>query len=261
MKEKPDYANWVPVKLLILSGGAGGVFAVLAVLCRRFGGNAFFITAGVIFALLAIVCLAFCGYMSYARKLLAYDSGVQDKVLENVLNYLAWDGKGNLLDIGCGSGAMAIKAAKKFPGAEITGLDYWGFGWDYSQRLCENNARIENVDDRVSFRKGDAASLDFPDASFDAIVSNMVFHEVRSQPDKIALITEALRVVKPGGGFSFSDIFFAKSDYKDIDKLITELSKHVQEIRLVDPRGDDTIPRWLLTPLMLGNRGLIHGRK
>lgn len=261
MKEKPDYANWVPAKLLVLSGGTGGAFAILAILCHLFGGGAFFTLAGAIFALLAVVCFAFCGYMSYARKLLAYDGGVQDNVLEDVLERLAWDGRGKLLDIGCGSGAMVIKAAKRFPEAWITGIDYWGFGWDYSQQLCENNARIENVDNRVLFQKGDAANLDFPDSSFDAAVSNMVFHEVRSQPDKVALITEALRVVKPGGGFSFSDIFFAKSCYKDIDYLIAELSKQVQEIHFIDPRRDETIPKWLRTPMVLGNRGLIYGRK
>lgn len=261
MKKKPDYANWIPLKLIILSGGTGGAFVILAILCHLFGGGAFFIVAWVIFALLAIVCLAFCGYMSYARKLLAYDSGVQNNVLESVLGHLAWDGRGELLDIGCGSGAMVIKAAKRFPDSRVTGVDYWGFGWEYSQRLCENNAIIENVDDRVSFHKGDAASLDFPDAAFDAVVSNMVFHEVRNQPDKAVLITEALRVVKPGGRFSFSDIFFAKSYYKDIDNLITELSKQVQEIHFVDPRGDRTIPKWLRTPMVLGNRGLIYGMK
>lgn len=261
MKEKPDYANWVPVKLLILSAGAGAAFAILAILCRLFGRSAFFTAVLVFFALLSVICFAVCGYMSYARKLLTYDSGVQSNVLEDVLGHLIWDGRGKLLDIGCGSGAMVVKAAKRFPEAHVTGVDYWGFGWDYSQRLCENNAIIENVDDRVFFRKGDAANLDFPDASFDAAVSNMVFHEVRSQPDKAALITEALRVVKPGGVFSFSDIFFAKSYYKDIDHLIAELSKQVKEIHFLDPRGDKTIPKLLRTPLMLGNRGLIYGRK
>lgn len=89
----------------------------------------------------------------------------------------------------------------------------------------------------------------------------MVFHEVRSQPDKLALITEALRVIKPGGVFSFSDMFFAKSYYKDVGNLMTELSKQVQEIYFVDPRGDKTIPKYLRTPLIRSNRALIYGRK
>lgn len=40
---------------------------------------------------------------------------------------------------------MSIKAAKKFPKAEITGMDYWGTGWDYSKKLCEDNAKAEGV--------------------------------------------------------------------------------------------------------------------
>ena len=51
--------------------------------------------------------------------------------------------------------------------------------------------------------KADAAKLPFLDDTFDAAVSNFVFHEVRSQRDKQALIREALRVVKPGGAFAF----------------------------------------------------------
>jgi ubiquinone/menaquinone biosynthesis C-methylase UbiE len=182
-------------------------------------------------------------------------------VLDNVLNFLDWDGRGTLLDIGCGSGAMTIKAAKKFPDAQVAGMDYWGVGWDYSQTQCESNARIEKVGDRVVFQKGDAAKLDFPDASFDAAVSNFVFHEVKSQSDKLALIREALRVIKPGGAFSFEDVFFSKTHYKDLDRILAELSKDVTEIHFVDTRNSGFVPNSLKTPLVIGEMGLIHGRK
>ncbi len=89
-------------------------------------------------------------------------------------------------------------------------MDYWGAEWDYSKALCENNARLEGVTDRIRFQKGNAANLDFADASFDVEISNFVFHEVRSQPDKLALIREALRVLKPGGVFVFEDIFLCQ---------------------------------------------------
>lgn len=42
----------------------------------------------------------------------------------------------------------------------------------------------------------------------DAAVSNFVFHEVRTQPDKRQVVREALRVVKKGGSFAFQDMKF-----------------------------------------------------
>ena len=64
--------------------------------------------------------------------------------------------------------------------------------WGYSQSQCEENAKLENVAAHVSFRAGDAAKLSFVDETFDGAVSNFVFHEVRSQPDKLALFQEML---------------------------------------------------------------------
>lgn len=210
----------------------------------------------------AFICWGFFGYMSYARKWLSYEGGgIQGKLLDNLLGYLDWNGEGSLLDVGCGSGAMAVKAARKFPSARITGIDYWGFGWDYSKKQCENNALFEGVGDRVTFQKGDAAKLGFPDAAFDAVVSNLVFHEVRSQPDKLALMREVLRVVKPGGAFAFEDIFFFKRFYKNIDAIIYELSGEVSQIHFVDMRSGNLVPACLKTPPVLWNIGLIYGKK
>ena len=39
-------------------------------------------------------------------------------------NYGNWDGKGSLLDIGCGAAALTVRCAKAFPEAEITAIDY-----------------------------------------------------------------------------------------------------------------------------------------
>ncbi len=50
-----------------------------------------------------------------------------------LLTKLTWTGKGSLLDIGCGSGALTILCKKTYPEAEITGLDYWGKEWNYAK--------------------------------------------------------------------------------------------------------------------------------
>ncbi|ACC98313.1 Methyltransferase family protein [Elusimicrobium minutum Pei191] len=260
--EKTDYANWIPKKLVFILGAASVVtISLFAASCLLKGGFIITVIKAVLF-ILAVLSTGFFCYMYYARKLFSYEGGgVQGKVLDNVLNHLNWDGNGKLLDVGCGSGAMVIKAAKRFPNAKITGMDYWGALWDYAKEQCENNAKIEGVSDRVHFQKGDAAKLDFADAEFDAVVSNFVFHEVKTQPDKVALIKEVLRVIKPGGVFSFGDLFFSKANYKDLDVLMETLSKEVSEIHFSETRKSDFIPRILATPVLLGETGLIYGRK
>lgn len=261
-QRKPQYSNWVS-KWILRSGcivtvllTAGGVVAF------EFAGHTNWLCLALIG--MAVLFCVFTIYMLAARGALSYEGGgIQSKVLDGVLSYLDvlhWNGEGKLLDIGCGSGAMSIKAAKKFPKAEITGMDYWGAGWDYSKKLCEDNAKAEGVT-RIEFQQGDAAKLDFANDTFDVAVSNFVFHEVRSQPDKLALVREALRVVRPGGYFVFEDVFYARSHYGDIQVFVKALEPYVSEIHFVDMRHPDYAPAFLNTPLILGQMGLIYGRK
>lgn len=186
MENRPRYANWVPSKVILL----GTALTLALLLAARAAVSRSRLVGGILLlATAAVFALTF--YMLRARTALSYEGGgVQGKVLDGVLNHLnaaGFDGHGRLLDIGCGSGAMSVKAAKRYPKALITGLDFWGKSWDYSQALCEENARLEGVAGRITFRQGDAAKLPFVDGAFDAAVSNFVFHEVRTQPDKHAL--------------------------------------------------------------------------
>ena len=66
--------------------------------------------------------------------------------------------------------------AKRFPAARVPGIDYWAGKWEYSRAVCERNATIEGVADRVNFQKASASALPFEAGSFDAAVSNLVFH-------------------------------------------------------------------------------------
>lgn len=257
-----DYANWIPKKLPTTLGIAAASFLLLFALSFLLPGSVGAVILRVLLALPAAALLLSFGYTVLARALLSYEGGgVQGKILDNVLRYLSWDGRGKLLDIGCGSGALTIKAAKKYPRAHCVGMDYWGEMWDYAQSQCETNARLEGVAGRTSFYKGDAARLDFPDGHFDAAVSNFVFHEVRSQPDKLKLIREALRVLKPGAPFAFEDIFYSPRHYPNPSAMLEALSKEVSEIRFVDTRQNDFVPKLLRTPLVAGQMGLICGKK
>lgn len=60
---------------------------------------------------------------------------------QTILSSLDFDGHGSLLEVGCGSGALAVRAALTWPEAKITGLDYWGAMYNYNKALCEKTRR------------------------------------------------------------------------------------------------------------------------
>ena len=251
-----DYGNWVPKKMLI----------TLLLATLLFGAATFLplhTIARVLLGILAVVTLLLLLYMSYSYRVFSANDGFFQKKIRNVvLENLAWDGIGNALDIGTGAGALAIGVARKYPDAEVTGIDYWGKGWNYAKEMCEKNAKIERVGDRTRFQKASAADLPFDDGGFDAAVSNFVFHEVKDADDKRDVIREALRVVRKGGVFSFQDLFRVRKLYGDMDDLLETIRDWgIEEVHFTDTCDLVEIPRLLRNPMMLGEIGVIYGRK
>ena len=104
--------------------------------------------------------------------------GIMEQVHRVVLSHLDYDGQEKILEVGCGSGALTIRSALTWPKAKVIGVDYWGAVYTYSKALCEKNAVSEGVASRCVFQHGDAKQLDFPDESFDVVISNYVYHNV-----------------------------------------------------------------------------------
>ena len=163
-------------------------------------------------------------------------------------------------DIGTGSGRVAACLATKYLEACVVGIDYWGNPWAYSQSICQRNAEIEGVADRVSFQRASAVSLPFEDGEYDLVISNFVFHSVQVI-DKISLIKEALRVLKDGGVFAFQDLF-NKQFYGDIGLFYEGLKTWgLKEVYLIDTSDFVYIPVALRINHMLGNSRILYGIK
>ena len=93
-----------------------------------------------------------------------------------------------VLDVACGTGNTAIPAARY--GAHVIGVDIATNLLEQARR----RAAAEGVS--AEFREGDAEKLDFPDASFDVVIS--VFGAMFApRPERVA--AEFLRVTRPGG--------------------------------------------------------------
>lgn len=101
-----------------------------------------------------------------------------------------------LLDLGCGTGDLAIAIARLARGnLKITGLDYS----EPMLELARRKTRRLNIA-RVDFVSGDAAHLPFPNDYFDCVGTSFAFRNLTYRnPLGGYALTEVLRVLKPGG--------------------------------------------------------------
>lgn len=257
---KPNYGNWVPKRLLYVLLIAVLVFIALLIVALADGWEWPWM---VLVATLLVGSAGFLCYMTVLYHVFSFSGGgLMGRVHEYVANRLPWDGQGRLLDVGCGAGALTIRCAKIFPEAYCVGIDYWGIKWDYSQRMCQHNADAEGVTDRCTFQHGDANDLDFADNSFDAVVSNFVYHEINDGKNREELLRETIRVLKPGGSFALQDLFGQKSTYGDFQGIIERLRANtVSEIHYADSATEIPIPKWLRVSGMMSGVGIIYGKK
>ena len=166
----------------------------------------------------------------------------------------------DFLDVGCGSGALTIACAKRNPQGKMLGIDRWGKEYaSFSLPLCEKNAAAEGVTN-ISFQRGNAVKLDFPDESFDAVTSNYVYHNITGE-DKQALLLETLRVLKKGGTFAIHDLM-SERRYGDMQAFVQKLREMGYErVELIDTTTGKFMAPKEARRLMLHGSTLLVGRK
>ena len=260
---KPDYKNWMP-KGMVLSGlAATAGFLILFIVFGLTG-----IVSGTLKTVLFIVFLAgtiiglgVSVWMILLYRAFSYDGKRQmsRQIIEGIAENVKLPDGGKGLDVGCGSGALTIACAKRNPTAAFIGIDRWGKEYaSFNKPLCESNAKAEGVSN-VSFQRGDATHLEFPDESFDAVVSNYVYHNIPG--DRQAYLLETLRVLKKGGMFAIHDIF-SKSRYGDMQAFVKKLKDMgYEDVRLIDTTDGTWITKWESVWMELAGSALLIGKK
>jgi SAM-dependent methyltransferase len=127
-------------------------------------------------------------YASYWEPVLApagrrlLDALEQDGVLSDKAP--APSGKLTLVDVGTGTGLLAIDAMQRWPGAHVIGVDPSGAMVSVVRRRA---AGIATADGRLELYEAPADRLPFSDRSVDLVVSSFVFQLV---PDRLAALRE-----------------------------------------------------------------------
>jgi len=103
-----------------------------------------------------------------------------------------------VLDLGCGTGTLAIAARRAQPCAEVHGVDADPAMLGRARR----KATAAAVD--VAFTQARAEALPFADRTFDAVLSTLFFHHLPAAP-KARAIGEVVRVLRPGGAVHVAD--------------------------------------------------------
>ena len=239
---KADYKNWMPKGMVasFIGGTAGALAIVPAARLLMPEGPA----------------------KSLMYRAFDYNGTRQmsKQIIEGIAEYVDLPEGGTCLDVGCGSGALAIAIAKRNPKAEVIGIDRWGKEYaSFNKPLCENNARAEGVEN-VSFRQGDATHLDFPDETFDAVASNYVYHNIPSK-DRQAILLETLRTLKKGGTFAIHDIF-SEAKYGDMQAFVKKLKEMgYEKVDLIDTTNGKWIMKSEAGWMGLSGSALLTGTK
>lgn len=113
------------------------------------------------------------------------------------------DGRGEVIDLGAGSGRSTLMVLLERPQTRVTALDiyrgYFGIDENTPDRI-RANARAAGADGRLTVQVGDMRDIPLPDDSFDGAVSAFAIDHLSREGIGRAL-AEAHRVLRPGGDF------------------------------------------------------------
>jgi len=151
--------------------------------------------------------------MDTAEEAAEYDSmdhtGPNESFLARLLELGA---KGSFLDIGTGPGHIPVMVCEAVPESTVVGVDL-------SKNMllhAERHREASTYADRIEYHLMDAKDLGLPDAHFDAVYSNTILHHI---PDPRPFLSEAYRMLRPGGTLLIRDLFRPDSEARR-DELV-----------------------------------------
>lgn len=133
-----------------------------------------------------------------AKEVEQYSGMPYAEVLRRVCEAADLPPNAQVLDIGTGTGALALLLAQQAEDTCVLGVD----PTEAMLQRAHENALRSGLGDRVRFRQAAAEALPFPDESFDIVVSSIAMHHTVVRQS----LSEIARVLKPGGRVVIADM-------------------------------------------------------
>jgi ubiquinone/menaquinone biosynthesis C-methylase UbiE len=125
-----------------------------------------------------------------------------------------------LLEIGCGTGNLALLVARLHPGAEVTGID------PDPRALARARRKAARRGTPVRWDRGFAQELPYPDAAFDRVLSSLMLHHLDAD-GRVAALREARRVLRPGGTLHVLDLAGAAAPSRGLVARLAHRRPHL----------------------------------
>jgi ubiquinone/menaquinone biosynthesis C-methylase UbiE len=130
-------------------------------------------------------------------------------------------GDEQVLDMGCGRGAILLMAANLLDEGKATGVDIWSTR-DQSGNAREvtlKNAELEGVAGKIELHTADMRELPFANGTFDLVLSSLAIHNISQREGQDKALEEAVRVLKPNGRLIIADIRATKRHAEHLHQL------------------------------------------
>lgn len=197
---RPDYGIDAPtvVRNLLLASAASVLIAVLFP-HPTINHVTFVLNPGLFYTA--------AGLAAPALLMLHYSKAGKFRHRDRMLARVQWTGSEAVLDVGAGRGLLLIAAAKKLSTGRAIGIDIWSTVdlSGNSPEAVRKNIALEGVEAKAEVRSEDARRMNFPDASFDVVLSNACLHNIHPGEGRRQACREIARVLKPGGVAVISD--------------------------------------------------------